>query len=202
MGEYCYYHKEAVKLGTCESLYYIRHGDLVRMIAAGEVEKMPGNDAPEAYLDGSYRFRFPFPDEDDLRPFTYQDYDRAFVVSVTGAGLLFTDEHYTVGASFQPRGGGYNVNVSLPCPQSADFDQVKSSGITWQVVEIVQQRPIDGDLWTVVRCPYCHAAWRLPTEEAVKLAACLVTHEGARYGREMARRVLAGYGLTLEEVEA
>lgn len=202
MGEFVLYRGRPVKLGTCENLYYIRHDDLVRMVAAGEVEKKSGNAAPVAYLADPYRFRFPFPNEDDIPPFTYQDFDAAFAVDVTGAGLLFPEEHYTVSASFHPRGGGYNVNVFLPCPQSPDFaPTVESSGIDWQIVEIVQQRPVDGSLLTVVRCPYCGVAWRLDAEDAVKLSAYLVAR-AHDYGCKMARRVLAGYGLTLEEVEA
>lgn len=198
MGEYVLYRGEPVKIGTCENLYYVRHADFARMVAAGEVQPMSGNATPAGYLDGSFRFRFPFPDEDALTPFTYDDYDKGYLVAVTAAPELVTmAKHSRAGASLHPRYGGYNVNVSFPCPQTDDFRAVRSSGIDWQILEIVQQRPFEGALWTVCRCPYCGAAWRLDAEHAETLAALLfASATRSDYHAEVAARILAGYTVT------
>lgn len=197
MGEYALYRGTPVKLGTCEDLFYVRYADFARMVAAGEIEQYLGNDAPAEYLRGGSRFRFPFPDEDDLAPFTYQNFNRGFVVNVTAAPDLVTmAEHGRATASFHPDGGGYNVNVSVPCPQTDDFETVRSSGIDWRIVEIVQQRPIEGRLWTILQCPYCKARWRLDADHAQVLVDCLLA-AGSPFHKEMARRVLAGYEVAL-----
>ena len=195
MGEYALYRGQPVKLGTCEDLFYVRYADFARMVAQGELERYIGNDAPESYLSGVYRFRFPFPDEDAHQPFTYDDFDKGYLVNVTGApDLVEMAKHLTAGASLHPRSGGYNVNVSFPCPQTEDFAAVLSSGISWRILEIVQQRPFDGSLWTVCRCPYCGVKWRLAAEHAEVLAA-LLTASATRsdYHAEIAARILAGY---------
>lgn len=196
MGEYALYRGMPVKLGTCEDLYYVRYADFARMVAARELERYIGSDAPAAYLDGSYRFRFPFPDEDDRKPFTYDDFDKGFLVDVTAAPDLVTmAEHRHTSASLHPRGGGYNVSVTFPCPQTEDFETVQSSGIDWRILEIVQQRPFEGSLWTVCRCPYCGVKWRLDAEQAETLAALLLGAGAmlADYRGLIAERILAGY---------
>lgn len=195
MGEYVLYRGQPVKLGTCENLYFVRYADYARMVAAGEVTTWGGSSSPAEYLDGAFRFRFPFPNEDDLAPFTYEDYDRGYLVDVTGApDLVEMAKHLTAGASLHPRGGGYNVNVSFPCPQTEDFAAVLSSGISWRILEIVQQRPVEGSLWTVCRCPYCGARWRLDAAHADVLAALLVASATrANFHGGVAERILAGY---------
>jgi hypothetical protein len=54
MGEYATYNGENIKLGTCESMYYLR-ADQRHLISGYR-------------FDGGDRFRFPFPDEDDIEP--------------------------------------------------------------------------------------------------------------------------------------
>ena len=195
MGEYALYRGTPVKLGTCEDLYYVRYADFARMVAQGELERHIGNGAPEDYLSGAYRFRFPFPDEDALMPFTYEDYDKGYLVNVTAApDLVAIAEHRRAGASLHPRYGGYNVNVSFPCPQTEDFATVKSSGIDWRILEIVQQRPYEGSLWTVTRCPYCGVQYRLDAARAESLAALLTAGTTrANYHGVLAERILTGY---------
>jgi len=196
MGEYVMHRGHLVKIGTCEDLYYVRYADFARMVATGEVQHAAGNAALTEYMDGLSRFRFPFPDEDMTAPFMYDDYDKGFLVNVSAAPDLVTvAEHRRPSAVLHPRNGGYQVSVSLPCPQTPDFKAVQSSGISWYILEIVQQRPFEGALWTVCRCPYCGARWRLDAERALTLTEILADSSGmlADYHALLARRILEGY---------
>ena len=63
MGEYIILGKLGhFKLGTCEDLYYIRYHDLKAAVEREETHPVSGNLPPKVYLQGDFRFRFPFPD--------------------------------------------------------------------------------------------------------------------------------------------
>ena len=198
MGEYILLDGRPHKIGTCEDLYYCRYDDLRGWLGAGRAAKMDGNLQPGEYLDGAFRFRFPFPDEDGidgaLRA-ALDAYDRGVTVRAPAA-LLADVEHQSVSWYLRPTGldmGG--LNVFVPCPYSPDFDTVSHSAVgDVRFVRIVQQRPIDGALWTVVGCAFCAALWRLPREHAVLLAECIrADHPHDVNFIELARRIVAGY---------
>jgi hypothetical protein len=193
MGEYVRLDGHLYKLGTCESLYYVRYADLAGWIAAGRVARAEGNDEPRAYLAGAYRFRFPFPDEDgpeDARLAAYgQDYQRGVTVPAP-AGLLAGLDHMPVRVWLK-HGLRYvgGVSVALPCPMTPEFDQVTHGPVADDpAVTIFQQRPIDGRLWVVVGCPWCGALVRLEEAEAARLADRLPADHA-----EFGRRIRAGY---------
>ena len=57
-----------IKIGTCEDLYYLRWEDRYCVTPQrGDVD--PANES-------GLRFRLPFPDEDDVLPGNYEDYNR------------------------------------------------------------------------------------------------------------------------------
>jgi hypothetical protein len=216
MGEYIKLDGRSYKVGTCESLYYCRFEDLREWIAAGRVERDPSNDEPRAYMGGAYRFRFPFPDEDGPeaeRIAAYQAiYERG--VTVTAPAELFTDvEHNRLYKLISPRNVAYfGVNVSLPCPLAPDTGEVKPypAPSAWHLY-IVQQRPFEGALWTVVGCAWCDGLWRLDPDRGRLLAEWITEHGRAvlngypregrgnvdSAGKELARRILAGYETTI-----
>jgi hypothetical protein len=76
----------------------------------------------------------------------------------------------------------------LPCPQRGDGDAATVD------FEIVQQKPVDDELWLVVRCPYCHGVWSMDVEEGVAFAEWMSEQVGGRgeWG-EIARRIRAAY---------
>ncbi len=200
MGEYIRLDGQTIKLATCESAYYARYSDLVEWVQAGRVGTVPGNLPPADYLDGSFRFRFPFPDEDHpdewVRLDRYgADYNRGLGFSVPAELMPDDVDHFPIGLwlpahGFPPGIGGVQYRVS--CPQGPEWDVVPRVEGPLRNVEIVQQRPFDGRLWTVLRCAYCGAMWRIDAEMAGVLAAALAD-SGTAAGPEMARRVLAGY---------
>jgi hypothetical protein len=167
MGEYIDCNGEHIKLGTCENLYYATYDELKYMVENG-ARQLPGNLPPHEYLDPSvcWRYRFPFPNDDR------DDFDKGVIITAP-AGWEMGD-HDTVCLSLHARDGSHGINVFVPCPLSKDAKPETYShttGPTAPILEIVQQRIVDGHLWTVVRCPYCQQRWRLSPDEAARLVA-------------------------------
>jgi hypothetical protein len=148
MGELATYNGETIKIGTCESMYYLRADQ------AHLVEALAGNIDPVS-LSGRIRFRFPFPDEDGISPGAFKDYNRGIHLP----GLTAPDgvEHYKV--QFK---GDNGYLCSLPCPESGhDLEGVKIARNGYGgAVELVAHRVIDGDLIPVLSCKGCGAMWR------------------------------------------
>jgi len=67
MSELAKYNGKAVKIGTCEMMYYLRYEDRHKVTA------MSGNVDP-SNCPGLF-FRLPFPDEDGIRPGYYDSHD-------------------------------------------------------------------------------------------------------------------------------
>src|SRR3972149_6581787 len=65
MGEYAIRKsdKQEIKIGTCENMYYLRYED------CDKVKPLPGSEI-------GFRFRLPFPDEDEVLPGKYEKYNR------------------------------------------------------------------------------------------------------------------------------
>jgi len=70
MGEYALRKSDdtEIKIGTCEDMYYLRYED------RDKVSKLPNSLDPRT--EYNLRFRLPFPDEDDIKPGEYDDYNR------------------------------------------------------------------------------------------------------------------------------
>jgi hypothetical protein len=150
MGEYAQYNGQDVKIGTCESMYYLR-ADQRHLI--------------EGYtFDGGDRFRFPFPDEDEIAPGQFVDHDRG--VRIPGWSLPAEWEgHGGVQFKAEP---GYLLYV--PCPEGQEFVELdiaeKIGRNGWHGGAMLkQQRVFDGRLVSVVACGSCGALWRLETIE-------------------------------------
>lgn len=83
MGEYIKHKGKDVKIGTCETLYYVSYKKYMEAMNAGHLQKSDGNSNPSVYAqtDLGFMFRFPFPDEDKL-PFgkIIEPYDRGLTV--------------------------------------------------------------------------------------------------------------------------
>lgn len=155
MGEYILVGGQHLKLGTCQDLFYVSFDGLRRMVAAGAQQAL-ANNPPAEYLNeaGKWRYRFPWPDEPDG---IGDDYERALPLPVPGglAEALVTGwEHW-------------KVRYGLPAAVGEDCPQAGAPA----VVEVYLQRQIEGRLWVIIRCPYCHALARLPEDEALQLTA-------------------------------
>jgi hypothetical protein len=206
VGEYILLDGREIKLGTCEELYYVRYSQLHDWVTAGRTAEVPGNLSPAAYLlpNSGFRFRFPFPDEDGMDLGGVADFNRGFTLSAP-TGFLDSVTHGNLYHSVTPKGsphGGYHFNVWYPCPLSTAFAEQKvvqhSPLPSNPVIQIVHQKLVGDQLWTVARCAYCGAAFRFDAEDALSL----IEHERSIYGEirhvELFRRMLAGYGHTLQ----
>lgn len=202
MGEYVNHAQLGdIKLGTCEDLYYTRFEQLQENIALSLLLCKPGNLKPEEYLnpEKGFRYRFPFPDEDQIEIGDFNDYNKSVEI-LLDYSVEF--DHEKVCLSISKKGtSNSNINIYVPCPYSENF---KSVDVCYrsdhrQSIEIIQQKQIDKELWTVIRCPYCHAAIRLEKVEAMKLAECVRKNadknnpDSITFYNEIANRMLAGY---------
>ena len=166
MGEYATRNSdgEQVKIGTCESMYYLRADQ------AREVTARPGNVDP--VKDAlSIRFRFMFPDEDEVAPGEFEDYERGFNV----AGFVLGDDYEGHGSIQLSSNHPTGWLLSVPCPlgPAGDGPTVHRNGASDGVQVIQQKWQESGDLWTVVRCAACSGQWRLPWEDAARLVVAI-----------------------------
>lgn len=176
MGEYVEYRGHQVKLGTCEDLYYARFSEIQQCVHA--MKFVDGNMSPAAYMNRSsgWRYRFPYPDEDQVSLFCKgdRDFDRGLAlpfVSVPGDDPWVCDRLTDLGQRYGRR--------------HRDCDELQS-------IEIVQQKLVpEGQLWTVLRCSGCDHKYRIDANDAEILAKRLF--QLGEEWREIALRMLSGY---------
>jgi len=193
MGEYAKYNGQQIKIGTCESMYYLR-ADQAHLVQA-----MSGNVNPITDCE-SIRFRFPFPEEDGCKPGSFDDFQKT--VGLYGLPVETSFEHHTTQFVSQR---GYLT--SLPCPETVIQDAaIKNLRFARNAnngpMRIVQQKVFNGMLVTVLECGGCGIAWRLETLEMAQPVIDLLRkytpdteinkHDLKRY-REIANRIEQGY---------
>jgi hypothetical protein len=199
MGEFALYEGERIKIGTAEDLLYLR-AEQARLVT-------PLNYNPERALE-VYSFRFPWPDEDRVRPGAFAVADRELSLP----GLLPPTQLAGTHDSMQfSSGTGYTLR--LPCPESGrlpDGLSVRRAGPASAVL-LTQQRYHDGRLVAVLRCGGCGYAWRAERLQAATPAIDALRREAdrreaertgsGRWWAEVADRVQAGYELEATEFQ-
>lgn len=207
MGEYAKHNGSEIKIGTCEDMLYLR-ADQAHLVTA-----MPRNVDPIKDAQ-SIRFRFPFPQEDDIAPGSFEPF---FTLGVSGVEVPEDIDHGNLQFTRNyPRSGG--ILLSVPCPESKEG---KASGLTYHYngysgkVQIAQQRVVGDQLVLVCQCGSCGAAYRCPTLEdaqpvidSLLKTAAYNDHENriandrpgsvqcvsrGDYYREVAKRIVDGY---------
>ena len=179
MGQYY----NGSKIGTCETIYYLRLSQAERLAKQGARDDDEISFAD--YLkDGETKFRFPFPDEDDdflledPRP-DISDFNRGYLIPVGNVIDSFEDNHEEICISNQLQGGGDSVNMFIPCPYSRKF---KEMGIRTSiggfgenkvhiVMEAMRADGKNGELIkrTIYKCARCGSLFRITLEETKKL---------------------------------
>lgn len=202
MGEYAQRNSDgsSIKIGTCENMYYLR-ADQVHLITSTRGSL----DAQDQAIAERIRFRFPFPEEDNILPGDFTDHDKG----LTAYGIEVPEDVEHRKIQFTAPG----ILVSLPCPESKE---AKESGLPFHYngykgkVQIVQQRLVDGALVTVCKCGSCGAAYRLPTLDDAQPIVDAFTKQAAierrdfesgrsldksrgNYFDQVASRIKAGY---------
>lgn len=178
MGEYAMVMGKATKLGTCEDLDYIR-SDQREFLRHDR--KIAGNLPASGYLkpENGFRFRFPFPDEDQVEPGEFRQAGRGWLIDTPLDSGWLVGEHRPICQRIEcendaNRRREYAWSLKLPCPASPAFKALQMEPYEMPPeslpIEIVQHKPmVGGETWTVVRCGYCGSIWRLPVEAAVAL---------------------------------
>ena len=198
MGEYAKYGNGTIKIGTCETMFYLRYDQ------RHQVTPLRGNvDPSDAEQAMNLFFRFPFPWEDGKPPGSFDPF-----TSYPLRGYRIGDDTHHGLKQFSGTGG---YLISLPCPETEAFQKLaKQAGTRLHhngypgAVSLVYQKPIDGELRTIVRCNGCGNLWSLDSEDAEKAAEALRAAADSsekqdpndisiRTMREIAKRILAGY---------
>jgi hypothetical protein len=184
MGEYFVYRGNPIcKIGTCEHIMYAKRDEVKVLATIDESEMCQGA------LDytGSF-YRFPWPDEDneyvsplvlaetinERKPFTtvMLHIDRDLIRDVVC--------HKSMVIGTKPRGcnGGYHTNISMPCPLSSEWDNIKehvaaSSNGFYPFVSIVGEGyDAEGVPRTIFECGYCGVWFSTGTEEINAIKNC------------------------------
>jgi len=181
MGEYIKHRGTEVKIGTCESLYYVTYPKYIRALKDGLLSALDSN-SPEIYAkpNSGFRFRFPFPDEDKL-PFgdISGSFNRAIPVTIDRT-VIPKDQ-----PSEGPQGRYYSIEI----------EQQK-----------LVNRQSDGKLCLalVYRDPETKESFRIEDDADIKaVTRQIIKHhvvdeknqEQKSFYREIASRILQGYRL-------
>ena len=204
MGEHVSHNGESVKIGTCEELFYLRFDQAEGFLR--QCERQPGNLPPMEYLNPAHgwKYRFPFPDEDNTDPGCFQDYNKSLCVSVD-PDFMNGVEHDTLQHECNTKQGGYRVNVSIPCPATLAGNDDPATPKHSQLpdrfpMEIIQQKQMtNGQLWLVCRCGWCGVTFRLSADEGMRIVEIIkegypdLNNAHHLYWRKVAQRIEAGY---------
>lgn len=183
MGEYATFNRQRIKIGTCETMYYLR-ADQRHLIHAEA-----GNVDPTAEDDLKYiRFRFPFPDEDDHHPGDFENYNRSH--PIRDVPLPEGVEHYNVQFSAPP---GYLI--SLPCPEGTPSPKgvtIHRNGMVGPLA--VSGQALRGEVWAVIcTCRGCGALFNMPTLDEAQPIIDSLREKGGSFNKKMADRIQDGY---------
>lgn len=159
MGEYAKYNGREIKIGTCESMYYLRWDDRRR------VTPMSGSVNP-ASTPGLF-FRLPFPDEDDIGPGgRYEDYRRGYQLGSKGSGHWNwwepSEDHATGSLHMHHDKSGLSLNI--PCHHGMKLPNLgedvrahwNGKGHAFELIHVKSTR--DG-LRPVYWCRFCECMW-------------------------------------------
>ena len=189
MGECVKYKGDYVKIGTCESLYYTTYKQMDELNKKRLLKEADGNLNPDKYLkvNSGFRFRFPFPDEKDIKFCMYDDYDRGVIVKVPkhlGVKMFHDRLFIRTDEISRVKKGAPAIGIEIPCVLSDNnntklFDWDKTTELT--VFEVVQQKYVTSEegnieFQLVIRCPYCGAMSRISYDEMVSIAKWVFTH--------------------------
>ena len=159
MGEYAKYNGKEIKIGTCESMYYLRYEDRFK------VQNMANSINPANCLN--LFWRLPYPDEDAIYPGHYEKYNR-------GERLYRTENGYTVDFSDKSLADdpgtiqlrhecGLLVNIKCyhgeKLPDGNAEIQAFFNGKSWFYELAFIKNTADG-IYPIVKCRHCNRMWR------------------------------------------
>lgn len=183
MGEYAIRKndKREIKIGTCESMYYLRYED------KDKVTCQEGSLDPSTELD--LFWRLPFPDEDNVQPGEYQKYNRGEPLYKNGVyGAEYFSDPTTAKSpgimQLKDEASGLLVNVAcyqgekLPAG-NADFKPFwNGKGNAYELAFVKNTK---AGVLPVVRCKFCGQMWRYSWEEILPFVNGELKNRLAKY---------------------
>ena len=156
MGEYAKRKSdgEEVKIGTCESMYYLRYED------KNNVEPCEGS----GY--GIY-YRLPFPDEDDVDIGNYENYNRGYPLydTVNDYTEYFTDPTTADDPGIIQITHKCGLLINIPCYHGAKLpDGGEEIKVFWNgksnFLELSSLKECEnGEIRPVIKCKHCGHMW-------------------------------------------
>lgn len=167
MGEFALYNGERIKIGTCESMYYLRWDQ------RHKVEALPGNVDPVKDDIGLW-FRVPLKEEDNRNPGEFEPF----------LGMRMYRKVETPGTQpdsyedFNPEGleaGNLQLThkcgliLSIPCHHGSKLPEIKGlniawNGKSWHLELRFIKRTIAGPR-PIVQCRHCGGSWSYDLED-------------------------------------
>jgi hypothetical protein len=173
MGEYAGFNGEKIKIGTCESMYYLRFEDRSR------VTKLPNNLNPST--EAGLFFRLPFPDEDEIGPGSYPNHNRGYRIGRreqdgTSSPSYWNDWRPEDTSDMAPgliqlhHESGLLLNVQ--CHHGVKLPEVQGdakafwNGKGWHF-ELSSVKHLGGVLKPVFHCRWCQSMWSCDWEDVL-----------------------------------
>jgi len=169
MGEYANFNDEQIKIGTCESMYYLRYEDRKKVFP------LEGNVNPRTQT-GLF-WRLPYPEEDNIQPGRYEIYNRSERLwKREGKGQFehcvdFSDPETAEqpGTIQLTHPSGLLVNV--PCyhgeklPYNTGDIKVFWNGKSWSLELAFIKNVSENEVLPIVKCRHCDSLWRYSWNE-------------------------------------
>jgi hypothetical protein len=163
MGEYAIRNSDGqeIKIGTCENMYYLRYSDRDKVRAMkGNVDPMDESESKEL------RYRLPFPDEDNVRPGEYKDYNRGALL------CAFSDPETAEYPGIVQIVSKAGMMCNVTCYHGEKLpENTKDVKFFWNgknsCFELNHLKFIDGTVHGIYTCTECGASFREPLEKLI-----------------------------------
>lgn len=168
MGEYAIRKSDnqRVKIGTCESMYYIRYED------RHKVRKEAHSLDPASCLN--LFWRLPFPDESHLQPGDYDDYNRGLrLYRAVKSETTRPDYHEDYSnESLADNPGAIQLHhensgllVNVPCHHGERLPDIQGAKAFFNgkghSYELAHVKNTETGLLPIIRCRHCRNMWRM-----------------------------------------
>jgi len=184
------------KIGTCENMYYLTLAE-ARALAEKGARDDDGITFKEYLEDNETRFRFAWPDEDDQTFETHGGQRDAFKTFQLPCPVEI--EHYHITFHNTHFGGGYGINIMIPCPHSAGFNlEMSNGGAGEQFVCVEFQAIRDGQEKTIFKCARCGQSQRFDDADVAKIRARAIEYYSV-YNYENGNIPLYNYAMKVIE---
>ena len=169
MGEYAIRKSDKVeiKLGTCESMYYIRYEDRKKVIY------LPGNVNPATELN--LFWRLPFTDEDKVAIGEYESGDKGIRLAKKEESGYYTNfedpETLRDIGHFQMVHEESGLLLNVPCHHGLELPNLGDVKAHWNgkghSFELISIKNTTNGPRYVVHCRHCHRMWSYELEDII-----------------------------------